>query len=78
VSETRILASPRTATLVHHHTDPLYESPLCPYCQQPLDVVGVDTIICGGGIEPTATGLSCPCGYGFSFHAPTAPREARR
>lgn len=67
----RILACPHSDG---RHPDaqrqpaPLFEGPLCAVCAKEVDVVGVDTVIQGGGTEATATGLLCLCGWGFTFN----------
>lgn len=63
----RILACPHRVR--HPGAQPLYDAPLCPYCRDDVDVVGVDTVIQGqGATVETATGLLCACGWGFAFN----------
>jgi hypothetical protein len=70
----RILACPHTVR--HPGAQPLMDGPLCPLCQDVVDVVGVDAIVQGGGTAETATGLLCSsCGWGFVFN-PSAERRA--
>ncbi len=65
----RILACPHAER--HTGADPLNDAPLCPYCNRPLDVVGVEIEGISLGAT-TAVGLLCSCGYGFNFQGDDA------